>query len=542
MPTDPSLILNFAQNLPNLAPDPSKLLAQQLSADRLTVFAQQQEGQKALKDLYANPQNLDQQGRPTPQAMSRLMAAAPTEGLDLTQALTRDSTATAQLALMRAKEGDETIKQRYQIGLAADTAYRQAIANKLPPEQARKAGQDAFTEARDAAAPFLGPDVMNTIPTNYDPSRVARGLSAYQQLVLGPKGQLEMAKTVAEIERDKAETLRAGQQAVSAQFTDPHNVTYIDKDGKQKTDTARYDRVSDQWIKDGKPLNVIKIGGTAGSGGPKAMAFTAYMQAHPDATPEQQAEFIQSSGTMARSGPAAAVRKFMQENPDATAEQIAQFTADVGREISASRAFGTGKQADIVRSFNALSNHMPTLQRLGDALQNGDVRAINALRNTVKTEFGIDAPIDFDLAKKLVGNEVVKSVLGSSAGSLTDRQDIQSAWSKANSPAQLLGVLRDVQAFGTGQVDALRRQYQTSTGRTDFDHMLSPNARTLFGGAPETAKDEKSSATPQAAPVGVPSRPAAVPPDAKLQHNPSTGAYRWLAPDGKAYDAQGAPM
>ena len=296
MPTDPSLILNFAQNLPNLAPDPSKLLAQQLSADRLTVFAQQQEGQKALKDLYANPQNLDQQGRPTPQAMSRLMAAAPTEGLDLTQALTRDSTATAQLALMRAKEGDETIKQRYQIGLAADTAYRQAIANKLPPEQARKVGQDAFTEARDAAAPFLGPDVMNTIPTNYDPSRVARGLSAYQQLVLGPKGQLEMAKTAAEIERDKAETLRAGQQAVSAQFTDPHNVTYIDKDGKQKTDTARYDRVSDQWIKDGKPLNVIRIEGTAGSGGPKAMAFTAYMQAHPDATPEQQAEFIQSSG------------------------------------------------------------------------------------------------------------------------------------------------------------------------------------------------------------------------------------------------------
>ena len=43
-------------------------------------------------------------------------------------------------------------------------------------------------------------------------------------------------------------------------------------------------------------------------------------------------------------------------------------------------------------------------------------------------------------------------------------------------------------------------------------------------------------------PAGVPSRPAAVPPDAKLQHNPSTGAYRWLAPDGKAYDAQGAPM
>ncbi len=134
--------------------------------------------------------------------------------------------------------------------------------------------------------------------------------------------------------------------------------------------------------------------------------------------------------------------------------------------------FSSGKQGNTVRSFNVAISHLDTLSGLADALHNGDTQLINKAGNFVSTQLGGPAPVNFEAAKKIVGDEIVKAIVGSGGG-VHDREEASKTVAAASSPAQLKGVINTYKELMRGQLGGLKQQYEQSTGRRDFDKFLS---------------------------------------------------------------------
>jgi hypothetical protein len=155
-----------------------------------------------------------------------------------------------------------------------------------------------------------------------------------------------------------------------------------------------------------------------------------------------------------------------------------------GQDIHASgatlTAFDKGKQGDNVRSLNVAVAHLSTLGKLADALGNGDVQGFNKVGQYISQQTGNAAPTNFDTAKNLVGDEITKAVIGS-GGTGADREKAQGVISRANSPQQLKGAIQTYLQLLGGQIQGLRQQYETGTGRKDFGSRLSPETKAALG-------------------------------------------------------------
>jgi hypothetical protein len=170
------------------------------------------------------------------------------------------------------------------------------------------------------------------------------------------------------------------------------------------------------------------------------------------------------------------MNRVLELNPDYQATEY-------GARASGARAFAAGRQSDTVRSLSVVVDHLATLQDLGEALKNNDIRRLNNLANVLQTEFGFEGAIDFNAAKEIVGDEIAKAVIGG-VNSEKDRAALHDKLDAANSPDQLLGVVRTFKKLLTGQLGGLRQQFEHATGKSaeDFDQLLSPRARQELGG------------------------------------------------------------
>jgi hypothetical protein len=155
---------------------------------------------------------------------------------------------------------------------------------------------------------------------------------------------------------------------------------------------------------------------------------------------------------------------------------IVEAKQDVAARGKAVKDFSTGKQGDAVRSFNTAIDHLDTMSKLATALENRDTRVFNTVGNAFAAATGSPAPTDFDTAKAIVGGEVAKALTGANMA-LKDREEIRDSISRANSPAQLAGSVRRLQELMGGQLNSLNLQYETGTGRKDFDKKLTPRAK-----------------------------------------------------------------
>lgn len=134
----------------------------------------------------------------------------------------------------------------------------------------------------------------------------------------------------------------------------------------------------------------------------------------------------------------------------------------------AEKDFATGKQGNSVRSFNVALDHLDTLDQLSDALKNGNTQLFNKIGNTVAQQTGSSAPTNFESAKKIVSDEIVKAIVGSGGG-VSDREEAAKTIAAASSPEQLKGVINTYKALMRGQINGLREQYKATTGKDDFD-------------------------------------------------------------------------
>lgn len=162
------------------------------------------------------------------------------------------------------------------------------------------------------------------------------------------------------------------------------------------------------------------------------------------------------------------------------------------------KAFNTGKQGDVTRFINAASSHLNLFDQLIPALKNGDVKAINSLSNAWKTQFGQTAPTNFNAAKQIIADEVLKAVIGAGAGTGADRENLQKQFDASNSPDQLEQAVGVAKGLMRGQSQALEQQYKASTGRDDYKNKyITPEAQKALY-PPEEVKNPSGQSAPKA--------------------------------------------
>lgn len=158
-------------------------------------------------------------------------------------------------------------------------------------------------------------------------------------------------------------------------------------------------------------------------------------------------------------------------SPEESAKKQYGFAVRQGAE----KKFAFGKEGQQVTSFNKSISHLVTLEGLADALNNGDTPLFNKISNQFASQTGNPAPTNFDTAKQIVGNEIVKAIVGAGGG-VGDRDKAQEVINRANSPAQLKGAIATLKELMGGQLDALEHQYKASTENDDFDKYLTKDS------------------------------------------------------------------
>ena len=164
--------------------------------------------------------------------------------------------------------------------------------------------------------------------------------------------------------------------------------------------------------------------------------------------------------------------------------------------------FGAGPQGDAIRSFGTAYRHIDVLDNLITAMNSGDEKTINRIKNAWQTEFGTSAaPNNVQAARSIVSDEIIKAVIGA-RGALGDREDAQKQIDAANSPQLTHKLITDVyKPLMMGQLLGYKQQYESSThGAKDFGEKLTP----------AIADDlEKAAAAQKPATPATPATPAA---------------------------------
>jgi hypothetical protein len=179
--------------------------------------------------------------------------------------------------------------------------------------------------------------------------------------------------------------------------------------------------------------------------------------------------------------------------PAQAAANVVQGKQDVAGQTAAVKDFSSGLSARRVTANNTALNHLETMDKLAGDLANTDIRIVNAAGNAFARATGSAAPTSFDAAKQLVAAEVIKAVV-QNGGGVTERQEAADNIKSANSPEQLRGVIATYRELLGGQLTSLAQQYETGTGRKDFEKKLSPATRELL-------KKSTPTAAPNAAPA-----------------------------------------
>jgi hypothetical protein len=145
--------------------------------------------------------------------------------------------------------------------------------------------------------------------------------------------------------------------------------------------------------------------------------------------------------------------------------------------------FGSGPLGNQARRFNVGLAHLDTLDKLIDAMGNGDIKAVNMLKNAWQTQTGKPAPDNFSAAADLAADEVAGAIVGQgkSAGALADREKIQAKYSADKSPAILKSNNNVYRSLMSDQMRGLEHQYQAATQLDDFrTRYLDPETRKLL--------------------------------------------------------------
>jgi hypothetical protein len=463
MATDPSIILQGAQPPPQ--PFTLNSIAQLMQMQQAAQQMKQQRAvQNSLAAIYSNPANLGPDGMPNAQAIQQIGRISPQAAQQLT---TQRATVDEKQALtsQHQMEAGQLAQKNIQ-SLVRDpalNAYDQALASGKTPQQAQQIAQGVYSDGvQQLFAGGYVPDALKQqVPQAFDPLRVRANSLTYKDRMA-----LE--------EKEKSDT-RADQRLA---ITDERMaMTQRQQDRQFALADRRESRIESQLAaanappsKDGtvngfSPEDIDILARKDMAGLPLNLSRGKSMDSVRRAITERQLQIAKEEGGGAKEA----------------VEDMQQGKADTAGITKAVRDFSTGKQGDTVRSINVSLNHLDTLKEAADALKNGDIKVFNTISQKIADQTGHAAPGNFDSLKQIVGDELIKGIIGAGGGE-GDREKIAEALDKAKSPEQLIGIFNGYQNLLGGQLNGLRRQYKASTKRDDFnDRLLGPRARALIG-------------------------------------------------------------
>lgn len=431
-----------------------------------------EQAQNMLAKALSSPGALGPDGSLTPQTFQAVAAVDPATAMQLRQEDLKTQISKAQLQAELTDAGKAKFDFGASIAGAAHDAYSETLATTDDPA---KAAAEATRIRNDLAmnnGGVLGPDEVKRITSEpFDPLKA----EVYASTGKGWESKAEKAKDRAEKAREADQRdARAGERITIQGSRDPAatkgwSIQDVTVDGK--TSSMRVNADTGEV----KPLDLpagarLTKEGAAGQEAPAAddprVKSEAEMIAHYQLPPL-------SNFVMKTPYGQAVMAKVQELNPDYTAEEF-------GGRTKAVKDFATGKEGNAVRSFNVAISHLNTLNTLVDALGNGDVQTINKLSNAFQTEFGSPAPTSFDSAKAIVGDEIIKAVVGG-GGALADRENAQNQLDRAKSPEQLNGVISTYKDLMSGQLKGLKKQYEDTTGLKNFDARLAPETKSQLG-------------------------------------------------------------
>lgn len=331
---DPTISLQAGRNIPQFGPD----VGQVLSLARLGMAVQQQQQQQqslaALRQAYANPANF-QGGMPTMAAISQAGQQSPEAAMELqkfgaegarTQYLQQQMESARQQLGQRWNKALMTTKQD-----AQDT-YQTALANGSPEPEARAAAQRVYTAGvqQELDTGEIPASQARMISPNFDPRANAQHLENY--------------KKVQDYLTAQKKEGREEQSASREGFGDAGNYVGSNTGGQPvfaqlNKDTGRIEQPGGQVVENAKKVS-------SASPNPKVQAFDAYMREHPNATAEDQANFIKSTGGAGRGG-AAQIQRLV----GASNEAVASLQNLVDLPISATAGWFQGLQNETAESL-----------------------------------------------------------------------------------------------------------------------------------------------------------------------------------------------
>jgi hypothetical protein len=178
------------------------------------------------------------------------------------------------------------------------------------------------------------------------------------------------------------------------------------------------------------------------------------------------------------------------------ASNIVTNKIDNATKTKVNKDFSTGLQGRQVTAFNTAIDHLDTMDKLVKALNNGDIRALNYISNTFSKQTGQPEITNFDSAKKIVGAEIMKTLVAGGGG-VKEREEMANMFNNANSPAQLEGAIATSKQLLGGQLNSLGVTYENGTGRTDFNKKLTPAAKREFDAVRGKTKESAPTNLPE---------------------------------------------
>jgi hypothetical protein len=172
--------------------------------------------------------------------------------------------------------------------------------------------------------------------------------------------------------------------------------------------------------------------------------------------------------------------------------------------VGMSKFMTSGKGGQTITAYNTANDHLELLGKAFDALQNGDVQALNQMNNAFKQQFGSSAPTNVDAVKAMLAGELgnVAKVTGATDQEIKEQKD---NINRASSPDQIKGFIDTNHDLMDQKAYELFQQYQRGEqGRPAFNTGLTGRGPASAGGGGGVirARDEKG--VLHEAPAGTP--------------------------------------
>jgi hypothetical protein len=149
--------------------------------------------------------------------------------------------------------------------------------------------------------------------------------------------------------------------------------------------------------------------------------------------------------------------------------EVISGSINIGAQKATEKAYSpAGVQGKSLIALSTAGQHLDLMTNLADALENNDINAINALSQNISSKTGESAPTNFDAARRVVAGEIMKTI-SATGGGVEERKAMADTLDRANSPAQLKGVISTFQNLLAGKVHGLAGGYESGTGKT-FDY------------------------------------------------------------------------